>query len=444
MFNQFRVYRLWMLVLITIVAGAANQGAIQAQAPAPSARVAAAPAETSAALVSSPPPAGAPAAPQSASPSGMQWIEGNIVSHSYYRACFPEGAQTLTSEYVGYYGNTDASFPKVGDIYYAHIVVGVVGSSCAGGADVNTEVVLPAGTNFAVSAQNRIRCWYYPASGNPPEEVTDNPQAGCTQTPTQGAMGKSLGFRIVPNGGIFEIQFPVYSTRELHGIAQNESKLNGYVEVSIAGGWSFPYQWVFVAPNPPTVGYATPATSNVTATSAHGEAAVWNHFTKGQAFFDIGTSTAYGTVSPPFTVEEAYFGYPTVFADWTGLQPSTTYHWRIRYVTSTGQTYAGADQTFTTAAGTPGNVTVTLTQPANGSIEISPPGGSYAPGTTVTITARPNASYRFASWQINGAAGGTANPRTLVVQANTTVSASFEFVDPVTLSHKVYVPAIVK
>ncbi|HYF65941.1 MAG TPA: hypothetical protein VD886_24135, partial [Herpetosiphonaceae bacterium] len=395
-----------------------------------------------------PPPAGLaaaqPAPDSQASPSAMQWINGTLESHSYYRACWPESAQTLTSEYIGYYGATDASFPKVGDVYYAHVVVGVVGSSCAGGADVNTEVWLPEGTNFAVSEQNKIRCWYYPASGNPPEEVTDNQQAGCPKTPTQGTHGASLGFRIVPNGGIFEVQFPLYSTRELRGMSQNEAKMTGLVEVSIAGGWSFPEQWVFVAPNPPTVEYAAPATTKVTATSAHGTAAVWNRFTKGQAFFDIGTTTAYGAVSPPFAISDEHWGYPEVFADWTGLQPSTTYHWRIRYVTSTGQTYAGPDQTFTTAAGTPGNVTVTLTQPANGTIEISPPGGSYAPGTTVTVTARPNANYRFAGWQINGADGGAANPRTLVVQANTTVGAGFAFVDPNTLGHRIFVPAIIK
>src|SRR5689334_17056736 len=47
-----------------------------------------------------------PQAPDNANPSALQWIDGTMQSHPYYRSCFPEGPQTLTSEYVGYYGAT--------------------------------------------------------------------------------------------------------------------------------------------------------------------------------------------------------------------------------------------------------------------------------------------------------------------------------------------------
>jgi hypothetical protein len=437
-------FQRWLLLALLV--GIALSATAQAQIAPPVAAVGADAPTVSAATAVPPAPQRrslTPASSDQSAPSQMQWIDGNLQSHSYFRACWPEGAQTLTSESVGYYGATDASFPKVGDVYYMHVVVGVVGSSCVGSADVHTRVQLPAGTAFANTAQDRIRCWYHPASGNPPEEVTDVANAGCVQNPTQGVNGWSLGFRLVPNGGIFEIIFPVYSTRELHGIAQSDSKLQGAVEVTIASGWSFPYQWVFVAANPPEIKHPVPATTNVTATSAHGVGELWNHFTSGQVFFDIGTSAAYGTVSPPFAVSGEFFGYPTVFADWTGLQPATTYHWRMRYVTN-GSTYTGPDQTFTTAAGTPTNVTVTLAPSANGSVAISPAGGSYAPGTVITLTASPASSHRFDSWTINGADGGTNNPRTLTVSANMTVGANFSFLDPNTLTHKVYLPGVVR
>lgn len=437
--HRFSFQRWILLIGLAMVVLSGTAGA---QTPAPAAQIAATPQALPAPAVVPPAPERrslTPAPLDESAPAQMQWIDGNIQSHSYYRFCFPEGQQFLTSEYVGYYGATDASFPKVGDVYYMHVVVGVVGSSCVGSADVHTRVQLPAGTAFANSAENRIRCWYHPASGNPPEEVTDVANAGCVQNPTQGVNGWNLGFRLVPNGGIFEIIFPVYSTRELKGIAQNDSKLQGAVEVSIAGGWTFPFQWVFVAPNPPQIKHPAPATTNVTATTAHGVGELWNHFTSGQLFFDIGTTPAYGTVSPPFNVSGEFFGYPDVFADWTGLQPSTTYHWRMRYVTN-GVTYTGPNQTFTTAAGTPTNVTVTIPPSANGSITISPAGGSYAPGTVITLTASPNASYRFERWTINGADGGTANPRTLTVTTNLTVDAQFSFVDPNTLTQRVYLP----
>jgi hypothetical protein len=76
------------------------------------------------------------------------------------------------------------------------------------------------------------------------------------------------------------------------------------------------------------------------------------------------------------------------------------------------------------------NVTV---QPATGgSVTLSPPGGVYAAGTLVTVTAVPVSGYRFGSW--SGALSGTSNPTTLVVDANKSLSASFIRQYPVSVS----------
>ena len=59
----------------------------------------------------------------------------------------------------------------------------------------------------------------------------------------------------------------------------------------------------------------------------------------------------------------------------------------------------------------------------SGTVTLDPPGGSYAPGTTVTLTATPDASSLFAGW--GGDLRGTTNPATITVSTNTTVTATF-------------------
>ena len=56
----------------------------------------------------------------------------------------------------------------------------------------------------------------------------------------------------------------------------------------------------------------------------------------------------------------------------------------------------------------------------------SPPSGTlfYPAGTTVQITATPNAKYRFSGW--TGSASGTANPLSVVINSNISITASFE------------------
>ena len=68
-------------------------------------------------------------------------------------------------------------------------------------------------------------------------------------------------------------------------------------------------------------------------------------------------------------------------------------------------------------------VTLTVTTTGSGSVALSPAGGSYAPGTSVTLTATPAAGWAFGGW--SGGLSGSANPATLTVNANTTVNATF-------------------
>ncbi|MEM9259732.1 MAG: carbohydrate-binding domain-containing protein, partial [Bacteroidota bacterium] len=74
---------------------------------------------------------------------------------------------------------------------------------------------------------------------------------------------------------------------------------------------------------------------------------------------------------------------------------------------------------FTTA---PNNYTLDVTA-LNGSVSLSPAGGTYASGTTVTLTAQPDAGFNFASWA--GDLSGSSNPTTIVMDGNKAVTANF-------------------
>jgi hypothetical protein len=67
--------------------------------------------------------------------------------------------------------------------------------------------------------------------------------------------------------------------------------------------------------------------------------------------------------------------------------------------------------------------TLSIATSGSGSVALSPPGGSYAPGTTVTLSALPDAGHAFAGW--SGDLSGTANPASLTMSANRSVTASF-------------------
>ncbi len=71
----------------------------------------------------------------------------------------------------------------------------------------------------------------------------------------------------------------------------------------------------------------------------------------------------------------------------------------------------------------PGQETLGVNVVGSGSVALSPPGGSYDPGTSLTLTATPDPGFSFAGW--SGDLSGTANPATLGMDADKTVTATF-------------------
>ena len=66
----------------------------------------------------------------------------------------------------------------------------------------------------------------------------------------------------------------------------------------------------------------------------------------------------------------------------------------------------------------------TLTASAGDGGSVSTAGGTFSQGTQVSITATPNAGYSFSSWSN----GSTANPLTVTLNSNTTITANFQVI----------------
>jgi len=113
--------------------------------------------------------------------------------------------------------------------------------------------------------------------------------------------------------------------------------------------------------------------SDVTASGAVLRATVHPQGNGTTALFEYGLTTAYGSQTTAVSVGSQDSVQP-VSAPIGGLQPSTTYHFRV-VATNDGGTTRGPDKTFTTLAAPPGGET---------------PGGGEPPQTTAPATATPD------------------------------------------------------
>jgi hypothetical protein len=74
--------------------------------------------------------------------------------------------------------------------------------------------------------------------------------------------------------------------------------------------------------------------------------------------------------------------------------------------------------------------TLTVNITGSGTVGLVPPGSTYDYGTSVQLTAYPAGGWHFVQW--DGDASGTANPTTVVMNGDKTVTATFELNPPVT------------
>ena len=133
-------------------------------------------------------------------------------------------------------------------------------------------------------------------------------------------------------------------------------------------------------PPPPTV--TTTAASNVTTTQATLSGTVNPNGIEATYHFEYGTTTAYGSSTYPGDAGTGTITEPEGYVV-SGLQPGTTYHYRIVAWSATG-TREGEDRTFTTASPpiniTPPTIVVSGSQPEVGVSQGSTNGSwGYAP-----------------------------------------------------------------
>ncbi len=196
---------------------------------------------------------------QAGSLSPRAWFDGSF-SYTSHINCVTGFSEFLTGIYTGYYGTADVTWPRVGDLYYGHLVLYGVGSPCPGEGYVEPEVTLPPNTSFAISAANPVYCFALS-----PQNVlyTITAAQGCPQAPYpsyaglgtyslyssyngSGPYSYNHWWTLAP-GWFLEIQFPMVSLQPMSGFATN-SYLRSY-DLDILGPSTGVQEGVFVAPN---------------------------------------------------------------------------------------------------------------------------------------------------------------------------------------------------
>jgi hypothetical protein len=102
------------------------------------------------------------------------------------------------------------------------------------------------------------------------------------------------------------------------------------------------------APGPPIVDGSPPSVSAITPTGATLNGTIDPRGSTTSYHFDYGLDTSYGSVSTPNGSIAAGQGNQGASSPVTGLQPGTTYHFRVVADNGTGGPQTGADQTFVT------------------------------------------------------------------------------------------------
>jgi hypothetical protein len=128
---------------------------------------------------------------------------------------------------AGYGGAPGGQIVKVGDRYYANVLISIPGNPCGPGSSVvGTDLVLPRGTSVDTGAP--IRCFGEPRNTSSFVELTGGgwsfngfsgpycpASVGPSLTGTAGAVG--VGFRPLASGQLYELFVPITSTQTLVG-----------------------------------------------------------------------------------------------------------------------------------------------------------------------------------------------------------------------------------
>lgn len=142
---------------------------------------------------------------------------------------------------------------------------------------------------------------------------------------------------------------PVTVTSAITGLTPGQS-YHFRVKAVSAGGTTFGEDLTFTTTQPPTA--ATQVATNLSKTAATLNGQVNANGLATTITFEYGTTTSYGTVVNGVPDNVTGTNNTAIKADITGLTQNTTYHFRIKAVSSAG-TAVGEDRTFSTNVSTP-------------------------------------------------------------------------------------------
>jgi hypothetical protein len=111
------------------------------------------------------------------------------------------------------------------------------------------------------------------------------------------------------------------------------------------------------------------------------------------------------------------------FADASAPETTATFSAPGEYLLQLLGDDSAAQTTDTVAITVNHTVTLSVATTGPGSVTLDPPGGSYPAGTSVTVTANPDADAAFLGW--SGDLAGATNPETVVMDAAKSVTAAF-------------------
>jgi len=127
------------------------------------------------------------------------WFNGSITSIGtvWYCGSDPPIYATRVMAYAGFSHPPPNFSPAVGEVFYTHVLIGHPGNPCTGSA-VGLELILPAGVEIAVSADNPVFCYsMVPNPSNHLINLDADPDYGC---PTSFPLGLE-GYAVIPQRG---------------------------------------------------------------------------------------------------------------------------------------------------------------------------------------------------------------------------------------------------
>ncbi len=369
-------------------------------------------------------------------------------------------------------GNTTADIlscggiPRLGERFYVRATTSDVQGG--GEAALFTQALrLPPGLYPAIDANNPVFCFARNFNTGVVDSSVTCPNALILDAFAGGAWNKaypwytsttySAGQSQVPAGWTFFGLIPVVATRTFAGLGSTQSDfLWGGVRVGYVGTpgttYGYSYNPITVLDRVPESSYPAAPVTAITNTTASLNGIVANFWKGGTAVAEFGATTAYGRVTAGDAIpgnDPTFAAYQTSPLAATALVPGTTYHWRLKFTTTTGLSYYGADQTFTTTGTKPpgtnvpgaptgvravtGNrlAAVSWVAPAStgglaisGYVATATPGGrtctAVATARACTITGLVNgAAYRFSVRARNGLGLGAASALTAAVVPST-------------------------